>query len=636
MKNVYSVLVVSTLLFFTLLLGHSFALENNKCYECHDTDAKKFSSSAHGALECINCHKDIEKLPHASKPAPVKCALCHGDAEKGYKQSIHFQGGKNGIKKIPSCHDCHGTHYILGPKNRDSLVYPTKLPQTCARCHADESLVKEYHIPVPQPYKAYMKGIHGRAVIDKGEVFAANCSSCHGYHNIKSARDVSSSIYKWNIPVMCSKCHPGIYEEWEKGVHGSAAKRGVSDAPVCTTCHGEHEILSVKGSGSGVHEGSTISKLSVSKTCSQCHGSERLIKKYGLPSGKVTTYDDSYHGLADKYGDTTVANCASCHGAHAILPASNPKSLVSPQNLRITCGKCHPGATQNFAKGLVHGGIKALYKIPELVKYYVKKFYIFLIVIVVLGMVLHNGLDFLAKLRTRYRLKKAEGEFLRFSLSQRIQHVFLFSSFIILAISGFALRYKVGFPFLHGDTNALLRSYIHRGAAIVFVCVSIYHLFHLLKIFVDGRKKGEKLSHIFPMLPGVKDIRDAVVMLQYYVGLRSSPPKFGRYSYMEKLEYLALIWGAAIMIVTGIMLWFEDATMIYVPKWGIDIAGIIHFYEAILACLAIVVWHFYFVILNPDVAPMNMVWLTGKLSREEMEHEHQLELEIEETKRGGA
>lgn len=625
MKKVYPALVV-ILLFFTLFLNSSFALENNKCYDCHDIAVEKFSSSVHGGLMCISCHEDIKKLPHVPKPAPVKCASCHEDAEKEYKKSIHFQGFKNGIKKTPLCRDCHGTHYIFGTKNKASLVYPTNLPKTCARCHADESLVKEYHIPVPQPYKAYMKGIHGRALFERGEVFAANCSSCHGYHNIKSARDVSSPIYKWNIPGMCSKCHLGIYREWKEGVHGSAAERGVSDAPVCTTCHGEHEIFIAKDHGSDVFAGS-ISKLSVSKTCSQCHGSERLIKKYGLPSTKVATYDDSYHGLADKYGDTTVANCASCHGAHAILPSSNPNSLVSPQNLRITCGKCHPGATQNFAKGLVHGGIKTLYNMPEMAKYYVKNFYIFLILIVVLGMVLHNGLDFLVKLRTRYSLKKAEGEFLRFSLSQRLQHIFMFSSFIILALSGFALRYKVGFPFLHGDTDALLRSYIHRGAAIVFVCVSMYHFLHLLKIFVDGRKKGDKLSKIFPMLPVVKDIRDAGVMLQYYVGLRSEPPKFGRYGYIEKLEYLALVWGAVIMIVTGIMLWFEDATMIYIPKWGIDIASIIHFYEAILACLAIVVWHFYFVILNPDVAPMNMVWLTGKLSREEMKHEHPLEIE---------
>jgi len=81
------------------------------------------------------------------------------------------------------------------------------------------------------------------------------------------------------------------------------------------------------------------------------------------------------------------------------------------------------------------------------------------------------------------------------------------------------------------------------------------------------------------------------------------------------------------MTLTGAILWFDNTSMGYITKLGFDIARLVHFYEAILATLAIIVWHFYFVIFNPDVYPMNLSWLTGRLSEKEMHEDHPLELE---------
>jgi cytochrome b subunit of formate dehydrogenase len=114
--------------------------------------------------------------------------------------------------------------------------------------------------------------------------------------------------------------------------------------------------------------------------------------------------------------------------------------------------------------------------------------------------------------------------------------------------------------------------------------------------------------------------------LRYYAGVREEKPLFGRFSYIEKSEYWALVWGTVVMGITGVILWFENTSMGMLSKLGWDIARTIHFYEAILATLAIVVWHFYFVIFNPDVYPMSLAWLTGKVSEEEMHDEHPLEL----------
>ena len=110
-------------------------------------------------------------------------------------------------------------------------------------------------------------------------------------------------------------------------------KASVSDAPVCTDCHGEHLILAPKQAGSLVNA-SRVSTV----TCGRCHGEERLAVRYNLPTDVVPSYADSYHGLASREGSQTVANCASCHGVHNIFPPSDPRSTVNPANLPRPAG----------------------------------------------------------------------------------------------------------------------------------------------------------------------------------------------------------------------------------------------------------------------------------------------------------
>ena len=116
-------------------------------------------------------------------------------------------------------------------------------------------------------------------------------------------------------------------------------------------------------------------------------------------------------------------------------------------------------------------------------------------------------------------------------------------------------------------------------------------------------------------------------MLKYNLGLAPDKPAFGRFCYIEKAEYWAMAWGTMLMAATGAILWFENASMGHFTKLGFDIARTVHFYEATLATLAIIVWHFYFVVFNPDVYPMNLAWLTGRMSEGEMMEEHPLQLE---------
>jgi len=129
------------------------------------------------------------------------------------------------------------------------------------------------------------------------------------------------------------------------------------------------------------------------------------------------------------------------------------------------------------------------------------------------------------------------------------------------------------------------------------------------------------------LLPAKRDFTDPWKVLRYNLGLSKAKPAFPRFCYIEKVEYWALVWGTLLMAATGAILWFENTSMGLFTKLGYDISRTVHFYEAILATLAIIVWHFYFVICNPDVYPMNLAWLTGKMSEGEMYDEHPLELE---------
>jgi cytochrome b subunit of formate dehydrogenase len=220
---------------------------------------------------------------------------------------------------------------------------------------------------------------------------------------------------------------------------------------------------------------------------------------------------------------------------------------------------------------------------------------------------------------------KFERKYLRMTLNERIQHFLLLTSFITLVITGFALKYPEAVWVtwtrkLFGDSTFELRGIVHRIAAVIMMADSIYHIFYVI-----FSKRGRKL--IIDLWFTKKDLTDVIGTMKYYIGKSDVKPKYARFSYIEKSEYWALVWGTVVMSATGIFLWFNNIFLPVISPFGMEISTAIHFYEAILASLAIVVWHFYFVIYNPDVYPLNRTFITGFMSREEMEHEHPLELE---------
>lgn len=229
-------------------------------------------------------------------------------------------------------------------------------------------------------------------------------------------------------------------------------------------------------------------------------------------------------------------------------------------------------------------------------------------------------------------IELGDGKYVRMTRSERIQHFVLLSTFITLVFTGFWLKYPEAFwvkwiSFLIGNSAFELRGLIHRTASVIMVAGCLYHVYYLA--FTNRGRHFLK-----DMLPAKRDLTDVVHVMKYYFTNTTEKPKFGRFSYIEKAEYWAVVWGTFIMGATGMVLWFQNKFLPIIHTAGMNIATAVHFYEAILATLAILVWHFYFIFFNPDVAPMNKAWLLGYLNHEEMEKEHPLELEqLEEYKR---
>jgi cytochrome b subunit of formate dehydrogenase len=148
-------------------------------------------------------------------------------------------------------------------------------------------------------------------------------------------------------------------------------------------------------------------------------------------------------------------------------------------------------------------------------------------------------------------------------------------------------------------------------------------LFHVYYIVLTQR--GREL--VRDLWFRIQDINDAVAVLKFNFGFSQKKPKFGRFSYIEKSEYWALVWGTIVMGITGFIMWFDNTFIGAFGKLGYDVSRLIHYYEAWLATLAIVVWHLYYVIFNPDTYPINLAFWNGNLSEQEMAEEHPLELE---------
>ena len=307
------------------------------CLTCHqprdEVTGRHVAVSETGGtgLACSDCHGS-HTVPEVDLVVPTSCARCHESAVEAYDESVHGLALAAGDEAAASCANCHGpAHGALASNDPSSSAYPLRLPETCGTCHGNAQFAEEHGLP--NVFEQYVDSIHGRAVLDKQLLIAANCSTCHGSHGIRAPDDPASRVFPSNVPSTCGSCHGEIESLYRASVHGAAVAGGDLGAAICTDCHTAHEITGVD----------TVEwKLEVVRECGTCH------------EESLTTYRDTFHGQVTSLGYTRVARCSDCHEYHTIQHIDDPRSAVSSVRLLTTCQKCHPTANENFAQFSPH------------------------------------------------------------------------------------------------------------------------------------------------------------------------------------------------------------------------------------------------------------------------------------------
>ena len=645
---------LAAVLLFALLPVRGSAQTDASCLNCHaderigmSFDTNALAGSVHSDFSCIDCHADLSgtvkdhwtDLTDVLNPAtalcspppisfwkkrfdgkkgttqwfpgtvkPVNCADCHEEEVLVYSKSEHGRAATNGVKQAATCLDCHGLpHAMLSAEDTNAPTYYAHIPDTCGKCHAKPEVMALYKPYRQQAVVEYSKSVHGISLLRDGKrrdgKHAAVCTDCHSSHGIQKGTHPSSPMFWQKLPATCGKCHGKIKRTFVASVHGKAVAAGQRDAPVCTDCHGEHTIAAVKAATSNV------SPANIPETCGQCHASERITTRYTLAAGVLDTYMQSFHGLAVQLGGVAAANCASCHGYHDIVPSSDPASSIHRSNLPRTCGKCHSGIGTRLAQvGLrIHEPPGAAPGKPAIVNI-VSVTYVNLIILIVGGMFVFNGLDYVAKVRTHARAVRANPRAEeRMTPWVRAQHAVLLITFVLLAYTGFVHKFPDAFwswPFRVLPDGSHWRGLLHRLAGWVFIALFVLHLV-LLVATTRGR------AYLGQLRPRSHDAVDALRLLRHNLGFRVARPGPRHYNFAEKAEYWALIWGSFVMILTGVMLVFTNVVLRLWSEVWLEVAQVVHYYEAVLATLAIIVWHFYWVIFDPREYPMNPSWLIG-------------------------
>ncbi len=213
-------------------------------------------------------------------------------------------------------------------------------------------------------------------------------------------------------------------------------------------------------------------------------------------------------------------------------------------------------------------------------------------------------------------------EYLRWGKNTRIQHIVLLGTFVAQIVTGFPLSFpetwwaKLLVELMGGWW---WRTQIHHWSGLLMVLLGVYHVFNLL---INHKNIKSLMKH--KMMISKRDVRE---LIQYFKALFGfgEMPSWDRYIWKEKLEYWGVVWGILVMGISGFILWFPFVALKFIPFGWVNLAGVMHFYEAFVATLVVIISHFYNVHFLPD-DPMQMTWLTGKMTREQMKHHHPDEL----------
>lgn len=339
---------------------------------------EELRESAHNQMDCRDCHSPHGWEMKHGIDGVTMCGSCHESAQEDFQSDVHRLLNNLSRTPQPNCLSCHGSHGVMSGDDILSPIHPKNSPMLCGECHQEAQ-------------EEFFRGIHhARLIQDNPDT--ATCTSCHTAHKIGGSDIPWSTIARPNIAENCGACHLEAKNDFNRSVHAIANSRGSIHSATCIDCHDAHVTL-------GAQEIlAPTETLNVSeKTCAQCHESVALTEMHKLSPDVVGDFNESFHGLAGAMGDRRVANCASCHGFHDILPSWDPNSRIHPANLAQTCGECHEGAEGNFASGGIHHPGKGF---GHWLVDFVESMYIMMIAGTIGLMMVHNALDFVRRIST--------------------------------------------------------------------------------------------------------------------------------------------------------------------------------------------------------------------------------------------
>jgi len=585
----------------------------------------RLAGSVHGKVACVSCHVEARNLPHAPHMSPASCdTSCHAKANAAYLHSSHAAAIARGDTRAPRCATCHGGHDVLPKADRQSSIFPLNVVKTCGNCH-------EKHVPKTadgldgaEQVASYLESVHGQAVIKAGLTVSATCADCHGNHDIRPSKDPESRVNRVHIPETCGRCHVGVAETYSKSIHGTLLTEGNQKAPVCSDCHTAHAISRID---------TPAFMRDIVSECGSCHnkpkpGSHEKASLYD-------TYRASYHGQVNALGSARAARCSDCHGAHDITRVDDPNSPVNAEHRITTCRKCHAGADAKFAGFAPHADFRNSDR--YLLLHYVYLYFVFMMSAAFGFFGLHCLFWFVRSIIDRIkgspnsvRLKPdySKGAIQRFNRVDRINHGFVILTFFGLALTGLPLLYsdkpwaQTVAAIFGGPRQCGI---FHRIFAVMLIGNFVVHGVGVYRRF---RKYGIKPMLFGPttMLPRIKDFADCLGMFRYFF-TGSKKPKFDRWTYWEKFDYVAEVGGSGIIGLSGLLLWFPVFFSAFVPGWAFNVAMIIHGFEALLAIGFIFTIHFFNAHLRFEKFPVDDVMFTGRLPENEFKHEREAEYE---------
>jgi cytochrome b subunit of formate dehydrogenase len=558
-------------------------LANERCLRCHADpddkvsvrpdgslnnvfiDTRKLEHSVHGKVACVGCHSDVTKLPHAKPLAmSIGCVDCH---QKQWDK----------VKADPD------------PKNERLGV-------------------------VARQTDDYLHSVHARPSLKNQARVNAACHDCHDAHDIGVPGAVQRTQHRLNNPEVCGRCHEKEKKDYLGSVHGKAiVEKKDEKSAVCSDCHSLHNIGSPKADSM---------KLSITQNCGSCHkDAER-------------TYLASYHGQVNRLGYTNTAKCFDCHGSHGIRKEADPTSTIHLNNRLKTCESCHKDAGPGFASFLAHGDPDNFAKNPGL---YIAKIFMQALIIGVMAFFwVHVLLWLYRELMDRRQgighfenLEQPETVYIRrFSATWRWIHMLFAISTMVLALTGTSLLFnhtdwaKAVVAFIGGPR---VEGIIHRTAATIWLAIFLFHLIIACANIWRHRKTFTWFGST-SMLPNLKDLSDVVNMFRWFFG-RAPRPEFDRWTYWQKFDYWAPFWGATIIGLSGMVLFFPGKTADLLPGWVFNIATLVHAEEALLATVFLNTVHFFNVHFRPSRFPMSTTIFTGAIPLEEFKHDHRVEYE---------